>query len=446
MEISQGKIWCYATGQFGWAMLSGLISNWLVYYYQPTQELIGQGHKLFIPQGLVIFKIATVVGAITAISRIFDAIMDPLVADMSDKLKNKAGRRIPFLKRSSLPLVLSTIAVFLSPVDGISSVNAFFLLFALLCYYLAITCYCTPFNALIPELGHTDKQRLDISTAINLTFILGTATAYSTPVIWALIEKTGIERIPSMRITFTLLSLIAFFCLLVPVFTIREKDYVEKTKRDPSSLSSLAATYKNKDFRLFVFSDIAYWIAITMFQTGLSFFITSLLHLDESMTTVFFVFMTVLSLLFYIPINRVAGKIGKKKLIIAGFVIFLAAYLFTSLLGLLGLSATAQGFLLSFIASGAMAIFGILPQAVVADTAKADSKKTGINREGMFFASRTFAFKLGQSLAMLLFTSISTAFGYRAVAMVSSLFCLLGMILFLFYDEKKIIFEIGEEK
>lgn len=426
-------------------MLSGLISNWLVYYYQPTQELIGQGHKLFIPQGLVIFKIATVVGAITAISRIFDAITDPLVADMSDKLKNKAGRRIPFLKRSSLPLVLSTIAVFLSPVDGISSVNAFFLLFALLCYYLAITCYCTPFNALIPELGHTDKQRLDISTAINLTFILGTATAYSTPVIWALIEKTGIQRIFSMCITFTLLSLIAFFCLLVPVFTIREKDYVEKTKSDPSSLSSLAATYKNKDFRLFVFSDIAYWIAITMFQTGLSFFITSLLHLDESMTTVFFVFMTVLSLLFYIPINRVAGKIGKKKLIIAGFVIFLAAYLFTSLLGLLGLSATAQGFLLSFIASGAMAIFGILPQAVVADIAKADSKKTGINREGMFFASRTFAFKLGQSLAMLLFTSISTAFGYRAVAMVSSLFCLLGMILFLFYDEKRSFLKSGRK-
>ncbi len=446
MEITRKKIWCYATGQFGWAMLSGMISNWLVYFYQPSEEMVGQGHRLFIAQGLVILGIATAVGAITAASRIFDAVTDPLVAGLSDRLKHRDGRRIPFLKWSAIPLALSTVAVFISPVDSVSSINAIFLLAALLCHYFAITCYCTPFNALIPELGHTDRQRLDISTAISLTFILGTATAYAAPVIWGALEKAGIERIPAMRLTFAMLSLIASVCLLVPVFTIREKDYVTETKSDPSSISSLVATYRNRDFRLFVFSDIAYWIAITMFQTGLSFFVTALLGLNESMTTVFFVFMTALSLLFYIPINRIAYRIGKKKPICIGFALFLCAYLFTSVLGRLGIPKMAQGFILSFIASGAMAIFGILPQAVVADIARADSRRTGINREGMFFASRTFAFKLGQSVSMLLFTSISTSSGYRAVAIASGFFCLAGMVLFLFYNEKKILLEIGEEK
>ena len=55
-----------------------------------------------------------------------------------------------------------------------------------------------------------------------------------------------------------------------------------------------------------------------------------------------------------------------------------------------------------------MAIFGILPQAVVADIAQSDSIRTGSNREGMFYAARTFAFKLGQSLSMLIFTAVST--------------------------------------
>ena len=45
----------------------------------------------------------------------------------------------------------------------------------ILAYYLSITAYCTPYNALIPELGHTQQERLNISTVISFTFIAGTA-------------------------------------------------------------------------------------------------------------------------------------------------------------------------------------------------------------------------------------------------------------------------------
>ena len=44
----------FAAGQFGWAMLSGIISNWLVYFYQPDKTAISQGQTVFIPQGLVV--------------------------------------------------------------------------------------------------------------------------------------------------------------------------------------------------------------------------------------------------------------------------------------------------------------------------------------------------------------------------------------------------------
>ena len=54
-----------------------------------------------------------------------------------------------------------------------------------------------------------------------------------------------------------------------------------------------------------------------------------------------------------------------------------------------------------------MALLGIIPQAIVADVAEEDSIVTGEKREGMFFAARTFAMKLGQSIAMLVFTSLA---------------------------------------
>lgn len=43
----------FAIGQLGWAILSGVVSNWLLFFYMPSEETIAQGMPLFITQGLV---------------------------------------------------------------------------------------------------------------------------------------------------------------------------------------------------------------------------------------------------------------------------------------------------------------------------------------------------------------------------------------------------------
>ena len=63
-KLTTAKIWQFAAGQFGWALLSGIISNWLVYFYQPDETAISQGQTIFIPQGLVIFGAFTIIGGI----------------------------------------------------------------------------------------------------------------------------------------------------------------------------------------------------------------------------------------------------------------------------------------------------------------------------------------------------------------------------------------------
>lgn len=442
-KLTTGKIWQFAAGQFGWAMLSGIISNWLVYFYQPDEVAISQGQTVFIPQGLAILGIITVIGGITALGRVFDAFTDPMIASLSDRCTSKNGRRIPFLKWASLPLALATVLVFWSPVNEKSWINAVFLLVMVLAYYLFITAYCTPYNALISELGHTQQERLNISTAISFTFIAGTAVAYLAPAIWGIFVP-ALGRVGAIRLTFTVMAAIAWLCMLVPVFCIREKEYVNTVPVQESAFHSLAATFRNGEFRKFVGSDIFYWIALTMFQTGLPFFVTSLLKLPETMTTLYFVGMTALSVLFYLPVNKLTLKFGKKRMLLFAFVMFSTAFFYTGFMGKIPfLSAAAQGFVLMVFAALPMAIFGILPQAMVADIAESDSVTTGSNREGMFFAARTFAFKLGQSLSMLIFTAVSTigtgtGTGYRVAAFGAALFCGIGAVLLVFYNENKI--------
>ena len=113
-KIATNKVlWIFAIGQLGWSMLSGIVSNWLVFFFQPSAEEIAKGQTVFLPQATFIGL--TAIGLITAFGRIFDAVTDPLIAGKSDRLKHKLGRRIPFMRVAALPFGVVTVLMFISP-------------------------------------------------------------------------------------------------------------------------------------------------------------------------------------------------------------------------------------------------------------------------------------------------------------------------------------------
>lgn len=446
-------LWIFAVGQLGWSLLSGIIANWLVFFYQPSQEELDKGQLLFIPKGTFIGL--TAIGIITAFGRIFDAVTDPYIAGKSDSLKHKLGRRIPFMRFAAIPFGIVTVLMFVSPFGEKSMGNAVFLFIFAMMFYFCMTCYCTPYNALIPELGSTQNTRINLSTFISVTYFFGTAIAYLVPNI-AGIFMNSLGYAASFRVTIAILAAVAVICMLVPAFLIDENLYADTTPSKSTAFKSLLATFRNKDFRVFVCSDILYWIGLTLFQTGLSFYITVLLGLGSGMTFPLFAIMTVVSLAFYPLVNIFSKKMGKKKLIAFAFLFFSFAFLVTAAAGLIGIPAMVYGVIIAVLAAVPMAILGILPQAVVADISEADKLDTGESRQGMFYAARTFAFKLGQSLAMLMFTSIALinsdaekgssgyGLGYRLTALLAAVLCLLGGLVFLRYNEKKVINRIEE--
>ena len=446
-------LWIFAVGQLGWSLLSGIIANWLVFFYQPSSEELDKGQLLFIPKGTFIGL--TAIGIITAFGRIFDAVTDPYIAGKSDSLKHRLGRRIPFMLFAAVPFGIVTVLMFVSPFGEKSMGNAVFLFIFAMMFYFCMTCYCTPYNALIPELGSTQNTRINLSTFISVTYFFGTAIAYLVPNI-AGIFMNSLGYAASFRVTIAILAAVAVICMLVPAFLIDENLYADTTPSKSTAFKSLLATFRNKDFRVFVCSDILYWIGLTLFQTGLSFYITVLLGLGSGMTFPLFAIMTVVSLAFYPLVNIFSKKMGKKKLIAFAFLFFSFAFLVTAAAGLIGIPAMVYGVIIAVLAAVPMAILGILPQAVVADISEADKLDTGESRQGMFYAARTFAFKLGQSLAMLMFTSIALinsdaekgssgyGLGYRLTALLAAVLCLLGGLVFLRYNEKKVINRIEE--
>lgn len=449
-RLTKKEMWIFAVGQLGWATLSGVINTWLVTFYLPTQGSVDAGAHFYVPTGLVVGGVLTILGLITASGRIFDAVTDPWIASLSDRSNNPEGRRIPFMRRAALPLALMTVMVFCAPVPYISAINVCWVFVTLILFYLFMTMYCTPYNALITEFGKTQDDRMYISTAISLTFFFGTLVAYM-PFVFAGMLQQHVSYDWSYRILFIVIAIFAMLAMLVPTALLNERDFVDSVPSKQPAFSSLVKTFKNKEFLKFTASDIAYWIGLTLFQTGLPFFVKVSMQLDEFYTTVLLGAMTVISACFYPIVSKLVKRWGKKRLVCGGFLGLALAYVFTALIGIIPLPGIVFGVLIVITAAFPMALLGIIPQSIVADVAEYDAIRTGEQREGMFFAARTFGMKFGQSVAMLTFTSLAiigtaqdltsndltaSPVGLRIVAICAVAFCVLGAVILSFYDEK----------
>ncbi|WP_044916231.1 MFS transporter [Butyrivibrio sp. WCE2006] len=444
--ITNKLLWIFAIGQFGWSLLSGIVSNWMVYYYTGTPSEQNPNTGVFasgITQTPILFSL-TLFGLVLAAGRIFDAVSDPLIAGWSDRSNYKGGRRIPFMRAMAVPFSLCTIGLFVLPQTQNIIVNDTVLFILLMVFYLFMTMFCTPYNALIAELGDTQQHRINVSTYISFTFILGQSISFLLPNVADALKGT-VGQTNSIRYSVAFMSSIACIAMLYPAFYIKERDYIDSTPSETKPFKSLAQTFSNKQFRHFVYSDVIYFFALTLFQTGLAFYETQLMEIEDTWTFVLTATMTLISVMLYPMVNILAKKISKKPLIIIGFFSYCCVFAIAGLCQ----KGLYWGFIIAVVAAVPMAILGILPQACVADVAELTRLQTGEDRSGMFFAARTFAFKMGQAIAMVTFTSITvsqTKMSYRVTAFVALITCFIGACIFFTFDEKAILVEIKKLK
>ena len=474
-RLTKKQMIIFSLGQLGWSLLGGIISAWLVTYFLPTKEdVLVNGATQYLIPGLAIGGFLTIIGLITAASRIFDAVTDPLIASLSDRSKNPKGRRIPFMKFAAIPFSVITVLMFVVDFGAYNSslgwLNILWVSVMIVLFYLFMTMYCTPYNALISEFGQCQEDRMFISTAISFTYLFGTLIAY-TPFVFAPLLRGGVGFAWSYRICFIVLAVIACVAMLIPAFALKETDFIDPKPSRENVFKSLTATFKNKDFRVFSGSDIMYWVGLTMFQTGLPYFVRVSMGFEPGMVMLFMGGMTILAAVFYPFVTGMVKEFGKKKLVIAGFLGLAICYgiaAISSIPGVLPEEGTGGsglswvfGIAIMIVSALPMALLGIIPQSIVADVAEAEAKTTGQNREGMFFAARTFAMKFGQSLAMILFTSLAVSMaasgvsadevypsksGMIVVAAVAVAFCVLGAVILLFFNEKKVMRTIAKKE
>jgi GPH family glycoside/pentoside/hexuronide:cation symporter len=446
-KLHISKILGYSCGICGWSILNNIIATMLIYFYLPPKN---SGLDSLIPP-IVYLGIFSILALIAAGGRLFDAITDPLIAWMSDRSTHRKGRRIPFMQVGWIPAFIGCIAVFLPFQLFESRLNIISLIVSLTIFYLAITVYFIPYNALMPELARTSREKVTLSTWMSLAYVIGLIIAAQTPLLAHWIEHWfGFEkRIYSFQISIGILSLIAGIFLVIPILSINEKDYCKSQPAKVSFLNSLGKTLKNYNFRLFLFADFSYFMAIAIISSGMLYYLKVLLGLEEALGSTVLGAMVLVSLLFYPLVLHITKFVRKKFLISFGLIFLGLVFLSVYFLGRLPMPPKAQIYLFALLASIPVAILGIMPYAVIAEIAQLDGLITGLQKEGMYFAVRNFFYKLGMTIGIMCFTILTLwgkdpgdDLGIRLNGIFGFILCTIAGLTFLLFKEKEIVHKI----
>ena len=462
--LSRCGLLAYGVGGLGWASASNMVSLLLVYFYIPpasdasaeacgnvsagnASSDTGEGDTLFpiyVPQVTFASVLNTIV-IIAAAGRLWDAVSDPIVASFSDRLRWKRGRRLPMLAIGSLPTAVFSALLFFPIVPHDSGWNVVWLVIIQLLFYLSLTAYCTPYFALVPELGHTERQRLDLSMACSMSFALGSVLATTASSLGAMAGFKS--ELAGLQCGVVVLSVVNFLLMAVPVLVIDERKHVHAPSTSASLLAGMRHCASNRYFRAYVMADLAFFYASAMIQTALPFYLDALLCAPEMLTPAAGT-LVLTSLLWYYPVALLAQRFGKRRLVLLAMLALGLVFVGVTFLGapLAPIPPLLQLFSGVAVTSMPMAALGMLPNACLADIVVHDALRTGQSNEGLFFAARTFLQKLGVTLGIMTFASLTNAgnsagaafrddLGVRLSGPACAVVFLLAMLAFSFYDE-----------
>ncbi|HTI57641.1 MFS transporter [Mucilaginibacter sp.] len=441
-KLTLGKELAYACGMVGWSIMTNIIIVMLPYFYLPPSNA---GLVQLVPQ-LLLFGVINILSIIAASGRLADALYDPFIASMSDKSRHRRGRRIPFMQWAILPAVVFCCLTFYPLVKGVSDNNSIWLAITMVLFFMGATTYIIPYNALLPELTHSAAEKVKLSSFQQAGFVLGIIIAALVNNYADLVQRFFHVTDRDLAVQYTIwgLCIVAGLIMLVPVLAIDEKKYTTGKPAHLPIMQAIRKTFGNSNFKYYLISDFTFYISLSIVSSGLLYFVTVLLNIDESEGGKLMGAMVVSSLLFYPVVNYFSRKIGKKPLVLIAFGMLSLIFVMIYFLGKFPVSPYVQAYTLALLTAFPLAALGILPNAILAEIAEQDAKETGENREGMFFAVKYFFVKMGQTLGIALFAFLTVYgkdpghdHGLRLNGVCGCVLCLAALIFFSRFKEAR---------
>ena len=436
----------YTSDMIGGQAVAQTRNLWLLFFLAPPKDDNLPSVVPSLDLGFLELDPRVYIGIVLAAGRIIEALDDPIIGWWSDRTQSRWGRRLPFVLFSTPFFAIFFALLWLTPSGDPSHANAVYVFIILELFFLANTLSGGPYEALLPEIARSHRDRMSI---VAWQFYFGILGALLGLVLTGLI-KDAID----FKVMGIIVAAFGLTFRYVGVAGIWRHAPRETPVAQIKLISAITTTLTNTQFLYFIPTFVMFQLSVAMVISWLPFFVKQIVGqirvwewspiiggklLGDGAVTSLLTFVALVAMLISAfalwKISNTKGKRWVYSACLLGTAVYMPFLFFAGFIP--GIPKLAQGLVMAFLAGVPMAGVNLLPRAITADITDYDELRTGMRREGMFYATQNLFEKVGSSfsplflaLILLLGETTEDPLGLRMVGLVAGVIAFFGYWLF----------------
>jgi glycoside/pentoside/hexuronide:cation symporter, GPH family len=364
---------------------------------------------------------AGMVGTMFLVTRVWDAVFDPIIGLLADRTNTRWGKFRPYLMWMALPFGIAMVLTFTAP--HFSPLGK--LIYAYITSTLMWTVYSTinvPYSALMGVITPNSMERTVISSYRFVAAFLGGLIVQSS-VMW-MVKKFGVGHEASgWQVAMIALSALAVVLFLITFGTTRER-VLPPAAQKTSLRQDLKDLFANQPWVMIALATVMQLTMIAMRNGSIMYYFKYYVQ-DQPLTlfgkTSLFSYQTLVSSFMLIgSLVTIAGAVltrwftqwfGKRACYI-GFMLMTAV--FTAALFFLKPDQVLLMYVFQILASFSMGPLAVLQWSIYTDTADFGEWKNHRRATGLVMSASLFALKLGLMLGGALQGWLMSGYGFIA--------------------------------
>lgn len=380
----------FGSGDVGPAIATAIMSFFLLYFFTDVARIS-----------------VAAAGLILLVSKIWDAINDPIIGTLSDRVHTRWGRRRPWFLFGAVPFGLTFFLLFLVPPFGETGKVVYFLVVTLMLDTM-FTIVNVPYTALTPELSRDYDERTTLNSyrfAFSIT--AGLIAAVLHPIIVGTVAQNS-----SQQMGYAVSALIFAVLCTIPFFFAFWGTYERHTAEEEESMpfiEGVKVAFGNRAFRYVTGIYLLSWLVVQTVSTIVIYFMTYWLRRPD-MVSVVILSVQGSALIWLFIWTAVSRRVGKKGVYYRGMVFWIVVSF-----GLFLVQPDWPSWVvvvLGVLAGVGVATAYLVPWAMLPDVIEEDELETGKRREGVFYGFFVLLQKLGLALGLFLVSQALNLTGY----------------------------------
>ena len=381
---------------------------------------VGAGY-MYLLLALYVMKFSTdvlliapaIMGLIFSVSRIWDAISDPLVGYLSDRTTTSLGRRRTWILFSFVPIAIGFYAVFAPPVSLSGDALTWWMAASIIGFYSAMTIFFVPHMALGAELSNDYHERSRLFGLRHAFYTVGSILSLGTMMLLLNEEFREGGDVRAMAEEYALYAIIAMSVLvLYAVVNLRERPEFQG-RLNSSPTSAFRDVWQNPHARLLVIVTFIENVGSSAIAV-LTLYVTQYVvgaPLSAPFIILAYMLPSTASVPMWLPLSRRFGKIRVWMVGMALYGLAFGGMFFLPFMETVDARLTLIIVMATF-AGLAAGCGGTIGPSVQGDVIDYDEYKTGERKEGSYFAVWNFTYKSALGVMLLLTGFVLEASGF----------------------------------